>query len=448
MNPKINVEQEFYVVAPYLDEWQWMFVTEYAIELANKGFKVSVVAIEVLNFKGIWNTLKLGTRTSTINYKIFVSLRNRGIGVRFVRVFPRVRLLNQMSDRFTLNEGLNSVIYPHLIDYLGRMQIDPIKDKSVIMYFLKEAEAIQRALRKLPLKGPAGVATPSGRFARNKAVVDYCLQDPKLDIRVLESSSHGHYEVVKDAQSVSEFSELIEKCWSESTDELKSKVGSNFFAKRINQAKSSADEWTHGMSPGLVPQLSESKKLCVFYTSTQIEFEGTGDSPKVDEFQSQVEAIRHLREKLPIEDWELVVRRHPRRVHETHGGRDLLNGIDDIPNINIIDGDSKVDSYALGERADLIFHYGSTIGAEFTFLGKVPVYSLRNSYWWKFAPAHHLAKKSQLRDLDLNNLRIAPCDSVIPWGYYLTCGGIPFKNICEKGNNWTLDGNTIKRNVG
>jgi hypothetical protein len=303
------------------------------------------------------------------------------------------------------------------------MKINPQKDKRHILRLVREAGGIVRILKKFDLENCIEISTPSGRYCRNKAVIDFFREAGGVTTKVLESGSHGHYEVVTDAQSVSELADLVEKYWLESHDADKLLIGQSFFEERITQARKKSDEWTHSMIPGLLPALNNEKKLCVFYTTTQIEFEGTGDPQKPDEFENQVEAIKFLRMKLPISEWDLVVRRHPRRVDVNHLDRDLLEGIEKIENVIVVDGDSKVDSYALGNVADLIFHFGSTIGAEFTFLSKVPVYALKLTFWWKFSKDHHLCKKNQLENLDLKKLAIADPASVLPWGYYLKRGG-------------------------
>ena len=435
------------VFVPYLDHWQWVFASEYALEQKSRGKEVKIVAMEIVNLRGLINIFSRKFHVASINHKVFHLLKESGIELSWVNVFPRFTIRNvkiSSDSKFLQSDKYQEIAYPNLIDSLGRMRIDPTRDKKTILKFGREAEAITRALKKMKYNRPGEVATPSGRFCRNKAVVTFFKEMNGSTVRVLDSSSHGHYEVVSDGQSITEFSDLVYKNWVNSCDLDKLEIGANYFEARIRSARSRNDYWTHRMNVGELPKLNPNKKVCVFYSTTQIEFEGSGDLPSATEFQSQVDAIAHLRRKLPMDQWELVVRRHPWPAGVTHSDRDLLEGLTDIQGLVIVEGNSQVDSYALGDRADLIFHFGSTIGAEFTFLGGKPVYSLRKTYWWRFDEGHHLVTKNDLEDLNLEALSVADPLSVIPWGYYISRGGFPIKHLQEVRGEWTLSGIQIK----
>jgi hypothetical protein len=119
------------------------------------------------------------------------------------------------------------------------------------------------------------------------------------------------------------------------------------------------------------------EKICVFYTTTQLEFVANEETPDDGNFRNQEEALRETYTWLNSHGWHLVVRRHPRNINwNSMGEDDLLTTDSGLGDSTIIPGSTTIDSYALAESADLIANYGSTIGAEFIFRGRKPVISL------------------------------------------------------------------------
>jgi hypothetical protein len=233
----------------------------------------------------------------------------------------------------------------------------------------------------------------------------------------------------------------VVRAWEDAEMTEREIVGKEYFLDRLKRVKTSEDSWTSQMKEGFIPELNSGKKLCVFYTTTQIEFVGKERNFAQDSFSSQLEAIRAARQKLNVEEWDFLVRRHPKREGSIGTEDDLIDGLAEIPNVKIIEATSPVDSYELAKHANLILHFGSHIGAEFTFLETAPVYAMNKTSWWKFDPDHHLFIKDAWQKFDINKACLADPSSVLPFGYFLKKGGYEFKFLKKDvSDRWTFSG--------
>jgi len=426
-------EPIYFLIVPYQDQWQWMFVIEYAEELRSTGKTVVVISLDILNLNFFKRRIFRLVGYQPVNPEITKGLENSGITV--LQPNP---LWNWIKTNFRRSPVLTETIekkitLSHLVDRTKSLNFQSFRSKSTSRRLRREARFIFNNLLDLRMPNQSVILTPSGRYARNRAVLFFA-ESLNLEYKVLDSGSSDRYIVVRDAQSIDEGVEVITQHWLRGERESRRKIGVDYFEDRFSRLKTMRDEWTWTMKEGLVPDLDQEKKLCVFYTTTQIEFVGTEGNFGGDCFQSQVEAINAARKKLDLAKWELVVRRHPKKRGQLNRNDDLIEGIYDVGGIRVIEADSAVDSYALAERADLVLHFGSHIGAEITYLKYAPVYCMNKTPWWKFDPSHHPFTKSEWSNFDPENLTYADPDSVLPLGYFAMTGGQEFKHIIQKPN--------------
>ena len=114
------------VFVPYLDHWQWVFASEYALEQKSRGKEVKIVAMEIVNLRGLINIFSRKFHVASINHKVFHLLKESGIELSWVKVFPRFTIRNvkiSSDSKFLQSDKYQEIAYPNLIDSLGRMRI-------------------------------------------------------------------------------------------------------------------------------------------------------------------------------------------------------------------------------------------------------------------------------------------------------------------------------------
>lgn len=424
-------ESIYFLVVPYQDQWQWMFVIEYAEELRSFEKNVIVISLDILNlnFCKRWVFGLVGYRS--VNPEITKALENSGIAVLKFSPFRNwIRTKSRRSPILTKSVE-EKIVLSHLVDKTKSLNFNSFRSKWTSRRLRKEVRFIFNVLSDLPITERSVILTPSGRYARNRAVLFFA-ESLNLHYKVLESGSSDKYMVVSDAQSIDEGVEFITQHWLQGNPETREKIAIDYFENHFSKLRTTRNQWTWTMKEGFVPNLDLGKRICVFYTTTQIEFVGNESNFKDNCFQSQVEAIKAARVKLDPAKWELLVRRHPKRRGQSNKDDDLIEGIYDIDGVQVIEADSAVDSYALARKADLVLHFGSHIGAEITYLKYAPVYCMNKTTWWKFDPTHHLFTKSDWSKFDPEKLTYADPASVLPLGYFAMTGGQEFKHITQK----------------
>ncbi len=434
------------VVIPYQDHWQWLFGVECALEYRKQGHKVVVISLDYFNRNYLKRKLLALIGYSPINPDILKILEKESVIVADSNVLhivkARIFAMLQLNKRHS--QEFESIILPHLADTLKSLNYDSRKAKRLRNNLLLEMFSILELLKTRDYLSAKVIVTPNGRFVRNRAVKYYFNRFEDLQTFVVDSVTKNKYLIMQDAQSIEEGAIYQTEHWNNEKSFSKHEVAHKYFEDRLSRIKSSEDLWTSHMKDGLLPKYSNDKKLCVFYTTTQIELVGTEEHFPEGVFASQLDAIRAARLKLDQSEWEMIVRRHPKKLGHSNEDDDLMEGLYEIPGILVVEGNSPVDSYELGRRADLILHFGSHIGAEFVFMRTAPVYSMNRTPWWRFDEEHHLFEIERWNRLDLRNLTIADSGSVLPFAYFLMTGGHPFKHVSHIDSiGWTVSGTPI-----
>lgn len=441
------VETDIVIVVPYQDEWQWMFAIEYSCEMISQSHSVTVISLDLLNRNFIKRFLLSLIGRNRMSPAIFAELKKMGVEV--ISPPPLISAWKFGECNFSNTyPDIEKEIFAHVVDLTGSINRENTNLKINTKKLAREAALIIQSLESINFRPGLSLFTPNGRYARNRAVKIFA-QNHGIDAYTLDSASIDRYIVMRDAQSIDEGVELVVGAWESADVTERELVGKEYFLDRLKSVKTPRDIWTSQMKDGYLPKLNTGKKLCVFYTTTQIEFVGREEYFGEDAFPSQLEAIKAARQKLSIEEWDFFVRRHPKREGSSSTEDDLIVGLDEIPNITIIEATSPVDSYELAKHASLILHFGSHIGAEFTFLETAPVYAMNKTSWWKFDPDHHLFIKNEWEKFDSDKACLADPSSVLPFGYFLKKGGYNFKFLIKDASHrWTFRGIPLTANPG
>ena len=443
-----RLDFENIIILPYFDQWQWMFGIEIALLLASKGKKVLILKLTIVDKSILKRILKGVFGYSQVTRKVLKDIESRGVVLKRDWAFPfmrRPRIIFDSNGEFSLADLHQEIAFPHIVNDVLTTKLDNRKFKRTIQKHIRDVKITQEQLQKYEFPKLATIYTINGRFSKNRTIKYFFDKRAGFKIKILESASSGKYEILDDAQSMTEWQDKIASHWNESKDPSKIQISENFFIERTRRIMAAEDVWTSRMKQGAIPNLDPTKKVCTFYSTTEIEFVGGGGNRPLGEIGSQIEAIQLLRTKLPSDEWQLVVRRHPIPRDSEHDlDETLTRKLQEVPNLIEISGDSKVDSYALADRSDLVTHYGSSIGAELVYRGKTPVYALGRTPWQYFDPEHHLIAKEDIDKLDLNNLKRSEKATVFPWSYYQLTGGREFSYLKLSDKfGWTLNGTPI-----
>jgi hypothetical protein len=159
-------------------------------------------------------------------------------------------------------------------------------------------------------------------------------------------------------------------------------------------------------------------------------------------FQNQYEAVEALAKTLEPLGWKLIIRRHPYGEIVPKEDPEVLNWkfLDNLPNVIMIPPESRIDSYALGQEADCVAYFNSSIGAEFIYLQSTPVLSMGPTSWDK----RNLIGKARTSDAVSNffasDMPLPDRGIIMPWAYFGATGGSKFSYLHEGHNgNWYLN---------
>ena len=439
---------DYLLIVPYQDHWQWLLIIEMAESLSVNSNRVVVVSLDAVNRNFLKRRLFAIFGYHGINPKIIDELRKSSIEVFLTT--PLGVMFEELKNRTSQvwsNKELETILYSHLVDRTQSLDTQTVKAKRTSKKLRREVSVILNCLSGMNIPPTATLVTPNGRYARNKAVIEFAKKN-NLNFRVIDTASPGKYLLMQNAQSIEEGANTVWTHWNNGHPIKRVEIGHRFFKDRISKIKTSNDVWTSEMKIGFIPRMDKTKKICVFYTTTQIEFAGTESDIQSGAFGSQVEAIMATRKKLNKEEWDIYVRRHPKKAGTKNTSDDLIQGLYEIPGITIIEPHSGVDSYELAKQADLVLHFGSQIGAELTYMESAPVYALNKTSWWKFDEPHHLFMKSDWENFDLSHISFAEKHSVLPLGYFALTGGNEFEHLSQdKLGNWVYKNVAIKLNL-
>jgi hypothetical protein len=296
--------------------------------------------------------------------------------------------------------------------------------RKVIRKHIADVFYTQKILQKIDFSNIKSVFTVNGRFSRNRAIV-HTLRSRGVKTKILDSASTGRYQILDFAQSMLEYVNKIENFWMSYDPTIRISDAQMYFERKREAVQAKTDPWATLMDDSFLPDLPN-KKICIFYTTTQLEFIGSDDVVPVNVFQNQNQAIQEIHKWLSKYNWHLVIRRHPRSIFMTdeYKDDDLYDMEIDLTDATIIHSDSKIDSYKLAEKADLIASFGSSIAAELIFANQKPVISLGLTPWFNFDKENHLLDTKSLSATAPDRIKKSDPNCVLPFALYATKGGI------------------------
>jgi len=386
------------------------FVGEYGI----RKFVKKIIGGSSLqrNFLRIWK--KNGVKVFTVKDNLFSSNLN---------ISKTIKKLSEI-DLESAGDALNTIA-----ERTGNLKPTIQSDSKIINQEFLAMEKVKLVLSQFDLSNYSNIVTVNGRFTKNAVVIAWA-RNKKLPTKLIEfGSSKTKFEVYESSpQSVREIEIKINDLWNSSnliTREAKAKKHLEMIVK--NSGLSDID-WRSSMRPGEAP-VKGPKKICTFFSSTELEFIGVGDRIPDDDFQNQVEAFNGLVALLDKDQWDIYLRMHPNNPSNKVQGAEsfIWEEYKSNKHITMIDSDSTVDSLELGRISDLVASYGSNIAMEFVARGMQNVITLGPAPWNRLLPKFFLPNSPALLDYLNHKEKLMDISSIYPWAFFVSSHGTDFK---------------------
>lgn len=298
--------------------------------------------------------------------------------------FPQFENLDQILGYYYKDISIGRGVASSCISLLREYEINgsDTRQQELIKELLKTAVNVSENLLELLeqeefdeilfFNGRFTELYPAMEIAKLRGITFYTFE---------RGATEAQYQFFKNAlpHSISKRTEYMNQLWEEAGDG-KYQLATDWFESQVNSADGVSKRFTAHQSEGKLPTQFEKDKMNV------VIFNSSEDETKVIEewqfgaYKHQNEAIKKIVENFKGNDSiQFYLRVHPN-----------LRGVDSIQireidafefdNLKVIDGYSDISTYALIKNADKIICFGSTVGIEATYLGKVSLMFGRSLY--------------------------------------------------------------------
>ena len=302
------------------------------------------------------------------------------------------------------------------------------------------AWAFDQAQALIRQRGITTVVVYNGRFTHDRAVAAAAEQ---LGVRVLYYDTGG-YETDFDLTTATthdwvDLQRRMLQMYEEWDPSERDAIGAQWFMNRQTHADARNQVFTGIQTRGHVEGLPEAETLVVYFSSSGDEIVEL-DLDWAEHLHSQEAALAELAAAVRDRPGAvLVVRTHPHmRLKPADDLADWMAAVESAAPAVHFDPSSAVDSYALMERADVVFTYGSTSGVEAAFLGK-PVVVMGPSAYDLLGCAVKINQASEI-EAWLDSPPTPNPRAAIPYGLMMERRGFTFAHVQGRGEDASLAG--------
>ena len=295
---------------------------------------------------------------------------------------------------------------------------------------------------------PDVVISFNGRFATTRPIFEAAKVEGIKSLRHERGATFKQFELFERPIHDFEYREnLINDYWTNSLSPNKKDIARNFYALKRQGDGIGWRSFVSNQKSGHIPLKNEGKRRIVYFSSSDDEFAAISDVTVQSEFGPQLEAAKRVIDLCAqIDDVELICRIHPNIAMKSAVQRARWHRLKG-PNMTLIRAETKVDSYALLDSADVVITYGSAIGIEAAFWGK-PSILLGPSAYRHSGAVYVPDNQKQLEDMLRNSDGLVPLEEgkSLPYGFYYLTFGIDHKfyqpetlfegRFCEEDLHW------------
>ena len=243
-------------------------------------------------------------------------------------------------------------------------------------------------------------------------------------------ATFNKYEIIKNKlfHDINNYAERLNSFWSKEQDiVLKKDIADSYFKDRYFGKPTNYISFTNEQDIRKLPEdVNMYKKIVVFFTSSDFEFDYTSDEYTYKFYNSQSDGIMKIVDSLKnCSDIGIYVREHPNQRNRNNKQRTALKEIH-ADNFHLIPAESEISSYALLTKANVVITFNSTMGIEATYWG-IPSILCSNAIYEKFNIAYQPSSHEEVINMTLSNLKPIIGDDVLKYGYYNSASGIEYK---------------------
>ncbi len=145
-----------------------------------------------------------------------------------------------------------------------------------------------------------------------------------------------------------------------------------FFNDRRNQKDTLQESYTKLQEVGFSGITKKTKQLVVIFTQSDDEYRFLGADWGVKQRKVKCSyEILKISKLLPKEDFHIVIRIHPNQNNVRTQSLDLIRSLDKKENITVHEPNSRIDTYALMDEADVVITFASSISLEACYWKKL-----------------------------------------------------------------------------
>lgn len=407
--------------------------TIHVFDLSNSGYDHQVSYFSRF-FRGVQRKLSLGISSQSqviVPRKISKCINSIKALPEFTDILREIINCRNMTNFLSsthFDEYLRKSVHSTVAGYTGSVEyaIYPnlLKISRILMSYLVVFKATKNNLSKIHY---CEVFIANGRIV-NTAAAAAAVRNLGIRTTIIERGARpGKFELFDySPHSAGERRNHLRQTWKYTDYSKREQLAREYIDLRRNVDPISGVAWTRNMSLGALPKF-DSRKLCVIYTSTELEFAVFGDRVPIGNFSTQKEAVKALIDALEPEIWQVFVRRHPYKTKvQKDPERRNWEFLSLYPNVVEILPDSPVDSYALGQVANLVAHYDSSIGPELIATQKVPVISIGNVFWEDPESPYLINSHQRMKSANFGSLAVRRLEDIYPWALYMATFGKDF----------------------
>ncbi len=276
---------------------------------------------------------------------------------------------------------------------------------------------------------PDKIITFNNRFASSLPII---LAAEKLNIKICRHDRGSNYKKYyiynHDINDPKNFKNLK---LLNNTNKKELKIAKDYFKKKFDGTF--RDEvnknFTNKQTQNLLPDLPKNKKIITYFTSTEYE-QAAYIKLKFDQIKIFKKFYSILKNSKNI---HLFIRVHP----------SLSSGDDKIwipfkkNNVSVISSSSKIDTYALMRKSNLVCGYSSKIVLESAYLN-IPTICFKDFGWPKRMGILYGEKKKQIKrnfNISLNNKIKFDLNKILSVSYFYSTYGVDYKYFKPQLNN-------------
>lgn len=270
----------------------------------------------------------------------------------------------------------------------------------------------------------------NGRTAVTRAVVRACEAESVPYITHDRGCDFRHFEIFENRlpHDLNGTKMSIRARWQEAAEPERSCLGEKFFQERRLGVKQSWISYIRNQRQGKLPAgWSEKNTNIVVFVSSEDELVAIGEEWSNPIYRSQADGMKQILQALAGDGrYHFYIRMHPNQAGNKSAAVRELYSLS-AENVTVVPPDSPVCSYALLDRAEKVLSFGSTVGIEAAFWGRVSIVAGRSAFEGlgsTYEPSTHDEVVRLIVDTTLHSL---PRAGALAYGYYEQTRGQRFQ---------------------